>query len=169
MYCQHCGMKIAGECQFCGSRLMQGRSIAANAGSFEFSSSKQPQTLRIIRGWLLFFCILTAVISPVVLFADNSADRLVFVRVIFGMVTGVLVWSVRPSAIYWLRSYFTIAIVTRLADLLVITHPSITESVWMDSYLRDVIGLLVSILWLVYFCVSGRVKLTLGRNLLEFS
>jgi hypothetical protein len=105
----------------------------------------------------------------VVLFADNSADRLVFVRVIFGMVTGVLVWSVRPSAIYWLRSYFTIAIVTRLADLLVITHPSITESVWMDSYLRDVIGLLVSILWLVYFCVSGRVKLTLGRNLLEFS
>ena len=173
MYCSRCGAEIsnsAGECRFCGVRLSsQPFDYVTNAGAAQIPVSAQVQPIGIVGGWLLCFCILVTVAAPVAMFAGGFPGRMTFIRVIFGMVTGILVWSVRRTAMHWLRSYFVIALITRVAVMFAETDSSARNTLWFGSLVANTLGLLFVFAWIVYFCTSRRVKLTLGANLLEFS
>jgi hypothetical protein len=163
MYCSRCGAVIsnsAGECRFCGVRL--------SSQPFDYVTNASAAQI-LVGGWLLCFCILVTVAAPVAMFAGGFPGRMTFIRVIFGMVTGILVWSVRRTAMHWLRSYFVIALITRVAVMFAETDSSARNTLWFGSLVANALGLLFVFAWIVYFCTSRRVKLTLGANLLEFS
>lgn len=166
MYCPHCGAEISnlsGDCKACGSRLVSQTVAAPDGGYSLFNASSQFQTesalqpVGVVRGWLLCFCILTAIVEPVLAFAGEGPSRLGLIRVVFGAVTAILVWSIRSTALSWLRSYFVIAIITKLVALFRIGSVGIFVS------------LLITGAWVLYFCTSERVKFTLGANLLDLT
>jgi len=112
------------------------------------------------------FCILVTIVAPIRLFVDWHADSLVFVRTMLGLVTGIMVWSIQPTAMNWLRSYFLIGIVTRIAALILIsTKAYLNDGHWFEHFIAQCIGLFVLIAWIAYFNFSARVKATLGSNL----
>lgn len=77
-----------------------------------------------------------------------------------------MVWSVRPTALKWLRGYFVVGIVTRLASLILFsTTIYVSEAHWFEHFVNEVIGLFGIIAWLAYFHFSDRVKATFGSNL----
>jgi len=166
MYCPHCGAEIpylSGDCKACGRHLISQTAVAPDGGYSLFNAYGPSQTesvqqpVGVVRGWLLCFCILTAIVEPVSAFAGEGPSRLELIRVVFGAVTAILVWSIRSTALSWLRSYFVIALITKLVALFRIGSAGIFVS------------LLITAAWILYFCTSERVKFTLGANLLDLT
>jgi hypothetical protein len=114
----------------------------------------------------MFFCILETVVAPVVLLINGHPDRMTFVRTMFGLVTGAVVWSMHSSALHWLRTYFFIGFVTRLAALyLLSTQSNVGEVRWFEQFAGGLVGLFLMMAWIAYFHLSSRVQATLGSNL----
>lgn len=181
MFCARCGQQIpdASEvCPMCGreaSVQLQPRStvdfpplVAPAAPSFSLS---RPD-LQGIGGWLLVFCILTAVVTPLGNIA--SLSRLASIHspwafyylaiVAFSIIVGASVWLASSSAIPLVRAYFISFVVWELARigyLLVFT-----DGVSMDFPMMFRIRTLIWVaIWASYFHTSKRVLATFGRNL----
>jgi hypothetical protein len=170
MYCTVCGRetsRLINYCSSCGYRLNSPREMrSATVPPVYSEAHDQAEPLKGIGGWLMFFCIVVTVAAPLVLFIDWHADLMAFVRTMFGLVTGVMVWSVRPSALSWLRGYFAIAIVTRIGALILFSTSSYaSSSLWFEQFTGHLIALFVTMAWIAYFLFSARVKATLGSNL----
>lgn len=112
------------------------------------------------------FCVLLTIVGPIRLFIDWHADPFVFVRTMLGLVTGIMVWSIQPNAMNWMRGYFVIGIVTRLAALILIsTKANVSDGHWLEHFTDQCLGVFGLIAWIGYFNSSARVKATFGSNL----
>ena len=169
MYCTYCGRETSGlinSCSSCGYNLNSQRELRFATSPHVYTEVSSQQSLKGIGGWLMCFCILVTIVAPIRLFVDWHADSLVFVRTMLGLVTGIMVWSIQPTAMNWLRSYFLIGIVTRIAALILIsTKAYLNDGHWFEHFIAQCIGLFVLIAWIAYFNFSARVKATLGSNL----
>ena len=169
MYCTVCGRETSGlinYCSSCGYRLTPTQELRYATSASSPTEINSQQLLTGVGGWLLCFCILITVVAPLLLFTDWHADRMVFVRTMFGVVTGIMVWSVRPTALHWLRGYFAVSVVTRIAALILIGSKAPAGGAsWFEDFTRQCIGLVGLIAWFAYFNYSARVRATFGSNL----
>jgi hypothetical protein len=142
--------------------------------------------LRGTGGWLLLFCIGTAILSPLELLAEailrplgpldiailRPLGLLNVALTALAIYTGVALWRVRPNALGLVKAYF-ISLVC-WAVLEVISGLSAQQSAQI-SYInyevagREVAGgvaqIITVVIWWFYFKKSKRVKATFGRNL----
>ena len=125
--------------------------------------------LRGVGGWLLFFCIATTIISPLVTIAEvaNSNDPVVILAVvavaILAFCTGLSLWRVRPHALRWVRVYL---VVGSCLMMIAGVQRQATYEPTSSSYENPVAGAVgYAITWWLYFRNSKRVKATFGRNL----
>jgi hypothetical protein len=169
MYCTFCGRETSGlinYCSSCGFRLNPKEKLRYATFPSAYTEISSQESLTGIDGWLMCFCVLITVVAPLILFVDWHADRMVFVRTMFGMVTGIMLWSVRPTALNWLRGYFVIGIVTRIAALIFISFQAYAnDGLWFEHFANQCLGLFGLIAWIAYFNYSARVKATFGSNL----
>jgi heme/copper-type cytochrome/quinol oxidase subunit 4 len=132
-----------------------------------------------VGGWLLFFCIVLTVISPLLVTGQvlaglsrtrfNGGYLIDVVRVVYGIVVGISLWMRRSGAINLLRIYFGILIVTVVVVALSFIQASLRIG-WTPALLssRFTPGLQLvgyTILWFAYFRKSQRVRNTYGINL----
>ncbi len=169
MYCTYCGRETSGlvkYCSSCGHRLESRQPRYATSPPISAEAITQIEPLKGIGGWLMCFCVLVTVVAPISLFVNWQPDRLAFVRTMFGLVTGVMVLSIRPSALNWLRSYFVIGFVTRTAALILFsTQSSVSDAHWFVQFVAYLISLFLLVAWIAYFHFSVRVNATFGSNL----
>jgi hypothetical protein len=169
MYCTYCGRETSGlinYCSSCGYNLNSQRDLRYATFPQAYTEVRSQESRKGIGGWLMFFCVLITVVAPLLLFIDWHADRLSFVRTMFGLVTGIMVWSIRPTALNWLRGYFVIGIVTRVAALILIsTKANVNDGHWFEHFANQCMGLFILTAWIAYFNFSARVKATFGSNL----
>ena len=139
--------------------------------------------LRGVGGWLLIFCIVTAIIAPFahIVEAANSNDTVVIlIDVAFTMLafcTGLSVWRVRHDAFRWVRAYLITAICLGVVAYVISlgqasdisydpTAPAIAEHIATRINLSQTIGSVIAAgIWWQYFKKSKRVNATFGRNL----
>jgi hypothetical protein len=168
MYCTYCGRETSGlvnYCSSCGHRLNYRQPRHATSPPYA-EAVTQIEPLKGIGGWLMCFCVLVTIVAPISLFVNWHADRVAFVRTMFGLVTGVVVLTMRPSALNWLRSYFFIGIVTRLGALILFSAQSyVSDAHWFEQFVIHLISLFLLVAWIAYFHFSTRVNATFGSNL----
>lgn len=144
-----------------------------------------------VGGWLLFFCVALVIMVPLyalVKFVPDLQDMMPYYHVdryvkhyvianfiyntaviVYGMVTGVLIWMGHPKGRAIARCYLGIYYVVSFAYMLhmVILHYRYTSTNALIAYYIGVffwqtIGFIV---WWLYFNKSQRVKLTYGEEL----
>jgi len=128
--------------------------------------------LRGVGGWLLFFCIMTTIIIPLVTIAEaaNSNDPVVILTdvalAILAFCTGLSLWRVRPHALRWVRVYLVVGSCLMMIAGLQRQATYITHEPTSSIYTNPVAGAVVyAVTWWQYFRKSKRVKATFGRNL----
>ena len=139
--------------------------------------------LRGVGGWLLLFCIVTAIIAPLAHIADaaNSNDTVVIlIDVAFTMLafcTGLSVWRVRHNAFRWVRAYLITAICLGVVAYVISlgqasdmtydsTSPTVAEHITTRINRSQTIGsVIAAVIWWQYFKKSKRVNATFGKNL----
>jgi hypothetical protein len=128
-----------------------------------------------VGGWLLVFCIMLTVLAPLaVLFPVVALRRIPsnyfmpeLVRVLYGVIVGIVLWSRQAIALMMLRIYFVVLVVTlglawlRLIAASLQSHTPVFLLPVFAPVLTYTGG---SILWFVYFRKSVRVKNTYGSN-----
>ncbi|MDH5468215.1 MAG: DUF2569 domain-containing protein [Candidatus Aminicenantes bacterium] len=136
-----------------------------------------------VKGWLLFFCIILTILSPILtsfvliasygeflsLFYDYPALRVIAILyilinigiTIFGVVAGVKLWAKRPNAVRITRAYLTTFLLFNIyGGLLVFIMELLAHSV-SGSYLQGLIGSFIYFfIWNSYFNKSKRVNAT---------
>jgi hypothetical protein len=124
-----------------------------------------------VGGWLLFFCITTAILTPLgnvgalvrMASIGSPLTFYYFGLVAFSLVVGIAVWLVSPSAIPLVRAYL---IALAMWELFRISYIVFTTGSSMDAPMVLRIRTLVwVVLWAAYFQKSQRVRATFGRNL----
>jgi hypothetical protein len=191
MFCARCGQQIAEgsvSCPFCGLppnvSWQPVPQPAPNpvAPQVFYSPSAGP---RGVQGWLLFFSISLTILWPMWILGHYALgffdlrrsygsimlrpDSVVgLLRVVFGIVTGALVWAENRSAMMFLRIYYAFGAALMLWTLLAWVR--ILSRVHLGPYVVTwVINLAPSLIFLVagilYFSLSQRVRNTLGSNL----
>ena len=139
--------------------------------------------LRGVRGWLLIFCIVTAITTPLatIVAAANSNDTgVILIDMAFTMLafcTGLSVWRVRHDAFRWVRAYLITSICLVVVAYLISlgqasdisydpTAPTIAEHIATRINMSQTIGYVTApVIWWQYFKKSKRVNATFGRNL----
>lgn len=181
MFCARCGQQIpeASEiCPLCGREANvqlppPSSSIGAVAGiePGPVYSGYIPG-LKGVGGWLLFFCIITTIITPLgnllglarLAAIHNPWAFYYLAIVVFSMVVGVSVWRVSHDAIPLLRAYFATFVIweaLRISTVVIVMHNS-SFDMPMTYRIRTLIW---AIVWAAYFHRSQRVRATFGRNL----
>lgn len=125
--------------------------------------------LRGIGGWLLLFCIGTTIVNPLISTALAAQPNLGVVPRIFYLLfagfsfyTGISLWRVRTNALRLVAVYFITALAIGALWVMesVVKWPTAGGS--NASAGGSVLGTLV---WLLYFHRSERIRGTFGRNL----
>jgi hypothetical protein len=208
MFCGKCGTEIPSNysfCSACGFPLRHsdpvGVTTTTTAAQDDARATVEPveaaaptrkatpadsSKLRGIGGWLLLFCIGTAILYPLELLAEAILRPLGLLDIGFlrplgllhialtalAICTGVALWRVRPNALGLVKAYF-ISLVC-WAGLLVIvglTAQQSTETSYeaMPAATQAVaeggVEIIAVVIWWFYFKKSKRVKATFGRNL----
>ena len=183
MFCARCGEQIpdASEtCPLCGREA----SIRIDPPA-PLPTLPHPQSAALtlpaitgpsgVGGWLLVFCITLTVLAPLaVLFPVVALRRIPsnyfrpeIVRVLYGVIVGIVLWSRQAIALMMLRIYFVVLAVTlglswlRLIALSLQSHTSVFLFPVFTAVLMYTGG---SILWFAYFRKSIRVRNTYGSN-----
>jgi hypothetical protein len=98
----------------------------------------------------------------------NSEISLDIVRVLYGMVVGIFLWTRRPVALALLKIYFIAIAAETLLFMLEIVDQSlrIHSSIFLSSRFSSLMASAgITLLWFIYFRRSVRVKNTYGANL----
>lgn len=142
--------------------------------------------LRGVEGWLLLFCVGTAILSPLELLTEAILRPLGLVDVGFlrplglpnialtalAICTGVALWRGRPNALGLAKAYLISLVCWDV--LLVIVALSAQQStevsyqampVAAQAVAEGVVEIIAVVFWWFYFKKSKRVKATFGRNL----
>ncbi len=138
-----------------------------------FHSKAAHDPLNGVRGWLLFFCVMLTIITPIfyiflVLRLHSSIDILLHSTLIaLSVYAGIMVWRVRPSALQWVTIYLVASVAFVLGNLILAMQTGVMATVEQsqDQILGSVRGLIGPIIWAFYFKKSRRVRATYGRNL----
>ena len=186
MFCARCGQQIpdASElCPLCGREatlalVPQPAPAAFAQPQFVLPSLPIAHGPKGVGGWLLFYCISLTTLSPIlVLFGYyfairlrgiNSEISLDIVRVLYGMVVGIFLWTRRPVALALLKIYFIAIAAETLLFMLEIVDQSlrIHSSIFLSSRFSSLMASAgITLLWFIYFRRSVRVKNTYGANL----
>jgi hypothetical protein len=123
-----------------------------------------------VGGWLLWFCIVTAVISPTIVLVSTlshpSGYSLIDVCLAaFSVFTGVSLWKAKPQALrltkILLIIQFCLGALLFIGELISSTEDSSTSNTASDpSGLRM---LVFALIWFLYFKKSKRVRIVYGR------
>jgi len=185
MFCARCGQQIADAseiCPLCGREAnihlppqpepASYISRATAPGQPALLSSTFREELQGVRGWLLWFCIVTAILTPLgnagalMRFAAAGSPWTLYygVLVTFSLLVGVSVWRTMPSAISVVKAYFISFAAWELARItyVVITGPGQGLDTQMVFRIRALVWITI---WAAYFHKSQRVRATFGRNL----
>jgi formylglycine-generating enzyme required for sulfatase activity len=124
-----------------------------------------------IGGWLLWFCIVITIISPAVVvigaIAKPSLSSLLDLGLaVYGIFAGVKLWKIDPKALTYTKVFlwiqFGLGVLFSLTQIMV----AVTEPAHPGS--PDTAGgrmFVGSIIWLLYFAKSKRVKATFGHSI----
>lgn len=198
MFCKECGSEnpaTARVCGNCGSAL-PGETLPPGESKTEIVSSQLPEESKEITppddasssserrkhplygagGWLLLFCIGTAIANPLitivqVLHSKNVLTAvLAFALAAFALDVGVSLWRLRPDALSVTKVYFIVLLVLAGVEILgwlytfnaakEAAEPGPDSGLWSAARLILFVGI-----WWSYFKKSKRVKVTFGRNL----
>jgi hypothetical protein len=192
MFCGRCGQQIpeAEICPLCGQeteiRLEPRSPMASAAPSPILMPGQAPAPAHSvvsgpsgIGGWLLCFCIVITILSPLSTMPrillllrfrrmPDPTSSLDMLRVFYGLVVGVFLWTKRPIALFLLRVYFiAFAVILALSILAMIAASMQAHSSIFLSVRFPTIGTLLGymMLWFAYFKKSVRVRNTYGANL----
>jgi|SRR5450432_2488927 hypothetical protein len=174
MFCANCGQPVSSVqrfCQSCGSLQPAGfgGTPQTAAGTYPSIETARPHELEGVFGWLRFFCFLITVVAPVGLFIPDRRLPLAIaaihgVLIIFGILVGANLWSVGRNALEMLKVYFFARF---LFDAVLVFQRtfSITDARSLGTAVGGFIGLMITVVWFLYFRNSLRVKATYGRNI----
>lgn len=188
MFCMRCGQQvpdIASFCANCGQPANQpvttatGYEVTPPAGAY----AAAPSNLKGVSGWLVLFCIGFTILWPfwtLLLYAVNRFSILYHftplalltpIRIVFGIVVGIMLWTGKPAALIALRIYLALAGVLTLWNIvswvqIAMRFPRYFESA---SAIMSLFTLVMSVVFLVstilYFAMSKRVQATYGSKL----
>jgi hypothetical protein len=122
-----------------------------------------------VGGWLMFFCILLTVISPLVVLVmawsgDLGVEFLFNIGwAAFGALVGFMIWNVQQQAFLLLWIYF--GITALLIGFAVVNLLSAEQGVPIHDSILMFRSAIYCVAWFLYFKRSERVKKTFGRNL----
>lgn len=126
--------------------------------------------LRGVGGWLLFFCVVTTIITPLVSMVEavNSNDPIVILTevafTILALCTGLSLWRVRPHALRWVRAYLIAGPCLSMIAVYALQGQA-TYTTYEPTSNPVVAAVIFVVTWWQYFRKSKRVKATFGRNL----
>lgn len=173
--------RVSSNCPVCGVTSLTGATVCDCGHSLVEESVKQPSSNGEVKpapygigGWLLLFCIGTAILSPLadIVRALTSKNPLtVVVGVVFALLalyTGVTLWRQQPNALDWVRVYFEALLVLGGLTVLIslvngwpyANQPSVDK-----AFLGGARTVFFAAIWWLYFTKSKRVRNTFGRNL----
>jgi hypothetical protein len=174
-YCFRCGrsvsmLKARGQTENTTPQTASSSSLTANAVSVEGNLSPEIARLRQERpdligigGWLLTFCIICSITTPLAaLIAMVAWPSPLYILICGGLGTyscaiGITMWRMKPGA---LKNAKTFVIVIAVSNgVLAIINGVNSEQSALGSALA---GIVVAGAWLVYFDESKRVKATFG-------
>jgi zinc-ribbon domain len=177
MFCTNCGQPVSRGQRFCNACGSLQASVnagfrgaqQATAGAYPVTEAANLPELEGVFGWLRFFCFLITVVAPVGLFIPNRRLPLAItaihgVLIIFGILVGANLWSVGRNALEMLKVYFFARF---LFDAVLVFQRtfSITDARSLGTAMGGFIGLMITVVWFLYFRNSLRVKATYGRNI----
>jgi len=186
--CPTCGQAATAAerfCTNCGGDLTQTQlatppaATAAAGAATAYAPAPQAvapvaSELRGVRGWLLLFCVWLAIVDPLYslrvlpylrYISLNWTLPLSLALVVYGMVTGIQLWRVRPGALTLLRIYFGFVVALTLFTIGLMFYGSFLMHVGIWSVFAWVETAAFLAVWVTYFRVSKRVRATYGRNL----
>lgn len=125
-----------------------------------------------VGGWLLWFCIVTTVIAPIINVASILSDPTVYsvidlALVAYMIITGVNLWRLTGRALRLTKVLLAIQFWLGIVLFIIQIASSNTESTSGTSS-SDTAGfrmLVTSIIWWFYFKKSKRVKATFGKTI----
>ncbi|MBZ5532172.1 MAG: hypothetical protein LAO20_12135 [Acidobacteriia bacterium] len=195
MFCGRCGQQIpdASElCPLCGQPASinlpppnpdQHEAIAPVTAPVSALVEQRPidPKLKGVGGWLLFFCVVITILTPLGAVRELALDDLfstenlvVVVVAVFGLVVGLIVWSAQRLAIPLLRAYFIFMAIIAVLGVVgavvemqgVKAEPGSTvDGNSMVAFVASFRSLIFVLIWGTYFHKSERVRATFGRNL----
>ncbi len=198
MFCVHCGAYLessAASCSVCGKPNPVGNATSSSsAASVAVASAPAPsaappalaqerpspevERLRAehpelvgVRGWLAWFCIIAAIISPIIVVVgilSEPSPYSVFhlALAVFSVVTGIAIWKLWPQALKLTKILLIIQFV--IGAILVASQILNSSAMASSNASPDAGGaraLVGSIVWFSYFKKSRRVRATFGRNI----
>ena len=187
MFCARCGEQIpdaSAFCQICGREATLKmepppplpKSAPAVYGQMNWPPEEETRSLparrpelRGVGGWLLFFCISSTILSPLITIVNMSNRRFEagslfdLALVAVSVLTGAMLWSVNQRAFVFLWIYFALLssrLALRILELYIAGQTRDVESI--VPLIRSFIPIII---WFLYFKQSDRVQATFGRNL----
>ena len=130
-----------------------------------------------VGGWLLVYCLTLTMLAPGYILIQLSIAPIRFtniyvladaVRIAYGMVVGILLWTRRPISLLFLKVYFIIIAAQFLLYSLDMVAFSLRQhsSIFLaPAFPALAIGAGITLLWFAYFRKSVRVRNTFGANL----
>jgi hypothetical protein len=124
-----------------------------------------------VGGWLLWFCIVTTVISPAIVLVSTLSHTSGYSLIdmclaAFSVFTGVSLWKTKPRALrltkILLIVQFCLGALLVVGELISSTDNSSASSVADPSGLRMLVG---AFIWFLYFMKSKRVRAVYGRSI----
>jgi len=145
--------------------------IQSTACEVERIRTEHPELIG-VGGWLLWFCIVTTVIAPVINVASILSDPSVYsvidmALVAYMIITGVNLWRLTGRALRLTKVLLAIQFWFGIVLFIIQIASSNTESTSGTSS-SDTAGfrmLITSIIWWFYFKKSKRVKATFGKTI----
>jgi hypothetical protein len=188
MFCMRCGQQVPETASFCATCGQPTKQPAAPAASYGATPPvgvyvPAPSNLQGVTGWLVLFCIGFTILWPfwtLLLYAVNRFSILSHftplalltpIRIVFGIVVGIMLWTGKPAALIVLRIYLALAGLLTLWSIvtwvqIIIRFPRYFES---TSAVLSLFTLVMSLIFLVstilYFAMSKRVLATYGSKL----
>jgi len=186
LFCTRCGQQIPDAteiCPLCGReaslRLDPPPPAPVTAPQFHLPAPLAPivHGPNGVKGWLLVYCLTLTMLGPAFVVINFSAEPSRFtnpsglmetIRIAYGMVVGILLWTRRPISLLLLKVYFII-IAAQFAlfslDMVALSLRQHSSVFLAPTFPALAIGAGITLLWFAYFRKSVRVRNTFGANL----